>query len=1060
MMRKLVSLACVCVAPCLGSAQSIRVGPVLQDASPDEMWVMWEATDGSPGSVEFGPGPGFGLVVSSTQIPSVAGATIHHARLPNLLADTTYHYRVRSGTAFSSTSTFRTPPVQAAEAPFRFAAYSDVQGGPVPDKHTEIVNDGVIDFVTETFGPVVPDELAFVIVPGDLVSTGTVYGQWKEQFFDEAANLTRQVPYYPVPGNHEQDTKWFFDYFKLPDNGTTGFEEHWWYKDHGNLRLIGLDSNTSYRIQEQLDWLDDVLDTAAQDDRIDFVFAQLHHPHLSELWTPGNTDYTRVIAEKLGVFSTASGKPSAHFFGHTHGYERGSSRDHEHLYINVAAGEGGVDYWGIVPPADYDEIQKSFPDWGFVIVEVTAGDDPTVRIRRVSRGNQVEPKDNVVMDDVTIRRYNAPPATPTPQQPSPGTSGTDPLGTFVSASAFSDADAQDFHAESHFQLTTTPGDWSNAEDVWIRYENWAAPPGASGQGNGWYSVNTVDDPDVSRITLPRLEPSTEYNWRVRYRDSSLRWSAWSQASSFSTGELPTGACCLPVGGCEQLIDLDCTAAGGTFAGVGTDCDDAGCPDLITVFEETFDGVTLGASVDEVVPGAAVWSGNPPSGWFIDNAGVPAGGVTEWRGWAFADPTWWAQAAGDQGRSGFASASGVIAVADPDEWDDAPRDPGTYTTLLTTPAIDITAVDPGSARLVFRSSWMPEGNQRAEIRVSVDGGAPTAVAVWESNAGVDFKQGNVDELVVLDLQLPPGAQSIAVSFGLLNAGNNWWWAIDDVRVVGDARRAISLLFYEDFESVPLGPNVDEPLSGTSVWSGQPPTGWSFDDTGVPSIGVAGRGVTEWEGWAIADRAWWTQVAEDQRRSEFTLGERVVAVADPDEWNDIGNPQSLGPYGASMITPAIDVTRAAGSEVTLAFASSWRPEDLQRAWVHVGFDGSAEVALLEWASTGPQFKGAATNEPVSITTDVPDDAVFARFRFEMSDAANDWWWAIDRVSVTGEFPGCNGADVSTPFGDLTFSDITRFVDAFVSGYAVADLTYDGELTFADVSQFLSEFADGCG
>jgi hypothetical protein len=43
--------------------------------------------------------------------------------------------------------------------------------------------------------------------------------------------------------------------------------------------------------------------------------------------------------------------------------------------VNVSAGEGGIDYWGITPPEDYEPIQKSFPDWGFVIVEITAGDN-------------------------------------------------------------------------------------------------------------------------------------------------------------------------------------------------------------------------------------------------------------------------------------------------------------------------------------------------------------------------------------------------------------------------------------------------------------------------------------------------------------------------------------------------------------------------------------------------------------------------------------------------------------------------------------------------------------
>ena len=37
-----------------------------------------------------------------------------------------------------------------------------------------------------------------------------------------------------------------------------------------------------------------------------------------------------------------------------------------------------------------------------------------------------------------------------------------------------------------------------------------------------------------------------------------------------------------------------------------------------------------------------------------------------------------------------------------------------------------------------------------------------------------------------------------------------------------------------------------------------------------------GVTEWAGWSFADKAWWTETAEDQDRSTFTLGSGTVAV----------------------------------------------------------------------------------------------------------------------------------------------------------------------------------------
>jgi len=235
--------------------------------------------------------------------------------LTNLTPDTRYYYRVQTGSYVSATSTFRTSTGDAEE-PLRIALMSDMQLG---SRFSEIVNDGVIRYINDTFGGELEDELSFVMIPGDLVGSGSNYSQWENTFFDPAANLLGRVPVYPVPGNHEQDSDNFFDYFMLPENGSPGFEEHWWYFDQGNTRVIGLDSNWGYRTITQLDWLTETLDDACANADIDFVFAQLHHPHESELWIAGNTSFTGDVIDRLVDFTANCEKPSAHFFGHTHG---------------------------------------------------------------------------------------------------------------------------------------------------------------------------------------------------------------------------------------------------------------------------------------------------------------------------------------------------------------------------------------------------------------------------------------------------------------------------------------------------------------------------------------------------------------------------------------------------------------------------------------------------------------------------------------------------------------------------------------------------------------------
>ena len=240
-----------------------------------------------------------------------------------------------------------------------------------PDKFNEIVNKGILPFLKSEYGNNVPDELAMVLIPGDLVENGTKYEQWQNDFFKPAKKLFSEVPVYPVLGNHERNSNFYFKYFSLPKNGTPAYAEHWWYKDYGNTRIIGLNSNEGYRdSREQFAWLNSLLEETAKSEEIDFVFAQLHHPHKSELWIPGEEESSGKVVKMLEEFTTETGKPSLHFFGHTHGYSRGQSKDHKHLWINVATAGGAIDNWGEFEGRDYDEFSVTQDEYGFVMVEV------------------------------------------------------------------------------------------------------------------------------------------------------------------------------------------------------------------------------------------------------------------------------------------------------------------------------------------------------------------------------------------------------------------------------------------------------------------------------------------------------------------------------------------------------------------------------------------------------------------------------------------------------------------------------------------------------------------
>lgn len=509
------------VPPIMLNGQQIVVGPYLQDATPHSINVMWETSKGGECEVRWGTTRE--LSNRSERVFSIINqrpSQIHRAKLENLQSSTTYYYQVKTGPVESPIYFFTTPPLSNDEATFKFLALSDMQRDDErPNKFKEIVEEGVLPYLGNGKTELdLSQELATVIIPGDLTQDGQVYTDWTNDFFRQSASLLPYVPVYPVLWNHERNGDFYFNYFHLPDNGTPGYMEHWYYKDYGNMRIIGLNSNDNYRVQVQLDWLEEVLDDAADNDDIDFVFAQLHHPHKSELWIAGERDYTGEVISLLEKFSTITGKPTIHFYGHTHGYSRGQSRDHMHLWVNVATAGGKVDGWGEYAQSNYDEFSVTHSDYGFVLVEVEGGDDPKFELIRVSRGDVANPKDNEVNDVISIKRYNSRPETPKCIAPNEE-AVVNARNPVLSASPFQSTDGSE-HGSTQWQVSRTYSFANPEVDIWIHHED-------------WYGDEDLNKGiDLTKRWIKSLKENTTYYWRVRYRTKGLVWSEWSETQKF------------------------------------------------------------------------------------------------------------------------------------------------------------------------------------------------------------------------------------------------------------------------------------------------------------------------------------------------------------------------------------------------------------------------------------------------------------------------------------------------------------------------------------------------
>ena len=272
------------------------LGPWASPVSPDQAVVTWWG-EGLGGTVEYGPAATYeGTGVLPNAAPG-EGDELQRATLSELTPGTRYAYRVRLGRMVSPVCYFTVPPEEFR--PFTFLVYGDTRTH--YDHHALVA------------ARMAEEDAEFVVHTGDLIESPT-QGEW-QAFLSSGSPLFHAMSFLCVIGNHERNSRTYYDLFSLPEGGGK-FGEQWWSLRWGEVLLVGLDSNLQYLkltgLREETDWLREVL---SQDARYKFVF--FHHPlyssdahyggneSLGTLWAP--------IFQEAGV--------TAVFVGHCHNYE-------------------------------------------------------------------------------------------------------------------------------------------------------------------------------------------------------------------------------------------------------------------------------------------------------------------------------------------------------------------------------------------------------------------------------------------------------------------------------------------------------------------------------------------------------------------------------------------------------------------------------------------------------------------------------------------------------------------------------------------------------------------
>jgi hypothetical protein len=241
--------------------------------------------------------------------------------LTGLRPNTRYEYEVAG-----IKGSFKTPP--AGAEPFQFVLYGDVR-----TRHD--VHRRVIAKMIETG---VPD---LVLHSGDLVENGYDSSLWAN-FFDIERNLLRQTAFFPSLGNHERNSKDFYDYFQ---RDTASYYSFNWGNAHFTVLNSDIDNVSPSKIARdefwarQTRWLEEDL---AANQRSEYRFVVAHHPPYTAVQRrQGDNPQMTALVPMFEKYHVTAG-----LFGHDHNYQ--------HYLKNgihyIVSGGGGAPLYDVNQP--------------------------------------------------------------------------------------------------------------------------------------------------------------------------------------------------------------------------------------------------------------------------------------------------------------------------------------------------------------------------------------------------------------------------------------------------------------------------------------------------------------------------------------------------------------------------------------------------------------------------------------------------------------------------------------------------------------------------------------
>ena len=288
-------------------------------------------------------------------------ARFHSVTFTGLSPETSYAYRVGSGTAASEWFTFTTASV--SPKPFSFLYFGDSQG-----------NNSLYSRVLRQAYRSAPDA-TMMIFAGDLVDGGSgsmlhndEWGEWHEA----AGFIAAEIPVMATPGNHEyfnpadrskrELNKYWRAGFTFPANGPEGLEETAYSFDYQGVRFISVNSDEMLRnelyARKQADWVEGLL----KDNPCKWTIITFHHPLFS---TSARRD-NKVVRELLKPLFDRYNVDMV-LNGHDHTYARGMVM--ADVEENKNGGTGTIYVVSVSGAKQYQQDAKQWWDVGLTYTQ-------------------------------------------------------------------------------------------------------------------------------------------------------------------------------------------------------------------------------------------------------------------------------------------------------------------------------------------------------------------------------------------------------------------------------------------------------------------------------------------------------------------------------------------------------------------------------------------------------------------------------------------------------------------------------------------------------------------